>query len=176
MSTFDNAIETLLDIEGGFNDDPNDAGGATNFGLSMRYLNSDSARFKQLLGITHDGDITAHDIKNITKSQAEDIYQSEWWNKFSFGRITDQEIATKAFCSSVNMGTINAIICLQRAVRAASGHILSEDGLMGDQTVLGINGCFPDWLLSSYKSELAGYYRIINNPNYIHGWLNRAYS
>ena len=38
MSTFEDAIPTILRHEGGFNNDPVDAGGATNYGVSLRWL------------------------------------------------------------------------------------------------------------------------------------------
>lgn len=176
MSTFDIAIIPIVKIEGGYNNDPNDPGGATNYGLSLRYLNSDSIRFKSLLGITHLGNITSDDVKNITLPQAQNIYHSEWWNKYGFGKILNQDIATKVFYSAINMGVESAIICLQRAIRASNGIILTEDGIFGNETSLHVNICNPISLLAAYKSELAGHYRSLHNDNFIHGWLNRAYS
>ena len=38
MSDFNDAIPTVLRHEGGFENDVNDPGGATNFGVSLRWL------------------------------------------------------------------------------------------------------------------------------------------
>lgn len=57
---FEICVAKLLMLEGGINDDPNDRGGLTNFGISKN----------------------AHpdvDIANLTKEQAIDIYWHEYW-------------------------------------------------------------------------------------------------
>ncbi len=176
MSSFDLAIPVLLKIEGGFVENPNDPGGATNFGISARTINILSLASRAYLGIYHDNLVTIEEVKNITEPQAINYYQNVWWNIFNYSEITNQDVATKAFCSAVNMGNTHAMICLQRAVRATSGKELEQDGLLGAETLQYVNEYASTTLLASYRSELAGYYRLLDNPAEIHGWLNRAYS
>ena len=177
MSTFDIAIITLLKIEGGFVDDPNDPGGQTKYGISLKYLNS-SLDATRLSGITHLGPITKEDIQNLTPEQASNIYKVLWWDKFGYSNIQNQPIATKVLCSSVNIGSQYAHICLQRAIRSESNNkiILDVDGLLGQETLEAVNNANAQSLLCAYKSELAGYYRSLHNADFIAGWLNRAYS
>ena len=57
-TTFDHCIELVLGHEGGYVDDPNDAGGETNWGISKR-------AYKDV------------DIKNLTKEEAKAIYKKD---------------------------------------------------------------------------------------------------
>lgn len=172
MSNFNLSISTIIRQEGGYVDDPRDPGGATNYGVSLRFLKS----IGEIDGdIDLDGDIDIDDIKSMTKDHAIDIYKKHWWDKYGYQRISNQEIATKIFSLSVNMGHIQAHKCLQRAVRASSGELLKEDGLLGKMSMLSVNYSNPISLLSATKSEAAGFYRSLNKPHYINGWLNRAY-
>ena len=172
MSNFDTAILTLLKHEGLFSDDPHDAGGATKYGISLRWLKS--------IGGVHQNqnaeEITIDDIKNLKQEQAIELYCIHWWNKFNYEKILDQSIATKVFVLAVNIDAPPAHRCLQRALRAASNVHLVEDGILGNKTLSAINAANPVILLASLRSEAAGYYRSLNNPRYLEGWLNRAYA
>jgi lysozyme family protein len=79
----------------------------------------------------------------------------------------------------INMGNVSAHKCLQRAVRAASGEILTEDGVLGVKTIAVVNRSDEKLLMPALKSEAAGYYRSIKykgSQDFLKGWLNRAYS
>ncbi len=60
MITFDDAFTRLLGNEGGYVNDPRDPGGETNWGISKRSY-------------------PTVDIKNLTRTQAEDIYMHDFW-------------------------------------------------------------------------------------------------
>ena len=78
MSTFDKAIEVTLAHEGGFTDDPVDTGGATNWGVSLRFLkdagdlDGDGVLDGDLDG---DGDVDYDDIKKMARAEAIRIYK-----------------------------------------------------------------------------------------------------
>ena len=40
MSLFDKCLKIVLIHEGGYSDDPDDPGGTTNYGISLRFLKS----------------------------------------------------------------------------------------------------------------------------------------
>lgn len=153
---FDTALNYTLPLEGGYVNDPHDPGGETNFGICKR--NHPNV-----------------DIKNLTREQAAEIYQREYWQE-SYERINSLAIVNKVFSEAVNIGVKNANICLQRAVRASIGILLKEDGVLGNLSIIAINRAPFESLLACYKSELAGHYRAINDPDFINGWLNRAYA
>jgi lysozyme family protein len=164
MANFDTAIITVLKHEGGYVDDPHDVGGATNFGISQRFLDT----IKGYNGIIL--------VKDLTQNDAIQIYHTHWWDKCSYDKINSQSVATKVFDLAINMGAYMAHTAIQRAVRAASGLVLDGDGKLGQHSIDAINQCNQDILLAALKSEAAGYYRRINNPHEQDGWLNRAYS
>ncbi|MDX1901873.1 MAG: glycosyl hydrolase 108 family protein [Gammaproteobacteria bacterium] len=179
MSNFDTAILTVLRHEGLYVNDPQDAGGATNYGVSLRWLksigdlNSDGFLDGDL---DHDGDVDLFDVKNMTRDDAIKLYRQYWWDNFPYEKIVNQLIGTKLFDLAVNMGSKPSHKCLQRAIRAASGLHLLEDGILGTKSLEAINAANADTLLAAYRSEAAGFYRSLNKPKYIEGWLNRAYS
>lgn len=165
MADFSEAIETVLHNEGGFVDDPDDDGGATNWGISLRF-------YKKI-----NPSATVEDIKNLTPQRAMEIYKQYFWDPNHYGDIKDIDIATKVFDAAVNSGPVPANICLQRAIKAQSpAQILLEDGVLGPKSIAAINSYDKSTLLPALKSELAGHYRQIADKKYLNGWLHRAYS
>jgi lysozyme family protein len=83
---------------------------------------------------------------------------------------------------AVNIGTDNATLCLQRALRACAKRT-EEDGVLGSVTRAAASGANQVALLSALKSEAAGYYRLLatqrasrgKEERFLEGWLNRAY-
>lgn len=168
MALFEKAVETVLEHEGGYSNDPLDYGSATNFGISLRFY----------LTIQPDADISK--IKNLTENEAKDIYANYFWFPNKLNLIASQQIATKVLDLCVNMGAHNAIKCLQRAANA-TGKNLEEDGVVGTLTLAAVN--LGDWpqILVGLRCEAAGYYRelvakIPMQKKFLNGWLKRAYS
>lgn len=178
---FFKALPTVLAHEGYLSDDKDDRGGITNFGVSLRFLEKTGDLNKDSFpdgDINRDGTINSVDIKVLSRDDVEELYKLYWWDKNNYAAICDQDIATKIFDLAVNMGSHAAHICAQRAVRAAIGLQLVEDGILGHATITAINMCKPEILMPAIKSEAAGYYRSIkavSASKYIKGWLRRAY-
>jgi lysozyme family protein len=154
------AFDYMMYHEGGYVNDPKDAGGETKFGISKR-------SYPHL------------DIKNLTRDQARQIYFCDFWMKAKCEQIDDENIATKFFDLAVHTGIPQAVKLIQRALRAAGAQVI-EDGIIGSETLAAINKVDPTDLLAALKSEAAGLYRLIANANpsqqrFIEGWLNRAY-
>lgn len=164
MSKIDNFEQIIINVlknEGGYVNDPVDAGGETNFGISKRSY----------------PDV---DIKNITLDQAKTIYKRDFWDKQQYNNIDNIIIATKIFDLSVNMGAPKANILIQRALRSV-GRKVNEDGILGVATLNAINKTSSTELLAALRSEAAGYYRSIviskkEQSKFLQGWLNRAYA
>jgi lysozyme family protein len=62
MSDFNQAVKVILQHEGGYVDNPNDPGGATNYGISLRFL----ADHPESGDFNGDGEVDAEDIANMT--------------------------------------------------------------------------------------------------------------
>lgn len=182
MSDFIQALPTIFKHEGRYANLVNDPGGSTQFGISLRFLLQAGDLDKDGMpdgDINKDGNINVEDVKALTQDRAADFYLTSFWNKNRYNIINDQRIATKIFDLAVNMGSYAAHKIAQRAVRAATGIKLLEDGVLGFNTFSAINKANSDLLYVALKSEAAGYYRSIKyngSKDFINGWLNRAYA
>jgi len=111
--------------EGGYVNDPEDPGGATNFGVTigtMRGLGLD---------LTGDGAVTVADVKALSRSDAERIFIEHYFKRPGLGRLPEA-IQASVFDMQVNAGT-NAGRILQRLL-GAFGHPVSVDGHIGPIT------------------------------------------
>lgn len=116
----------ILRREGGFVNDPDDPGGATNFGVTlgtMRALGQD---------LTGDGRVDIADIRALTEERALQIYLAQYYQK---PRIAELPMALRAtvFDMQVNAGS-NAVRLLQRLMNAM-GADLVVDGALGGQSL-----------------------------------------
>ena len=174
---FRKALTVVLNHEGGFVDDPDDPGGATNFGVSLRWLRT----LGELGDIDRDADIDVDDIHALETHDVAKLYHDQWWAPHGYGAFPDPAVAIKTFDLAINMGARAAHRILQRAIRASSGEALIDDGIIGPVTRQALAACVTASLLAAMKSEAAGQYRLIaaTKPRltkFLHGWLSRAYS
>jgi Glycosyl hydrolase 108 len=73
-TNFSQCLAVVLAEEGGYTNDPDDRGGPTNFGITIDDL-------REWRGT----DVTAEDVKNMTKAEAQEIYRSKYWNLWAAG-------------------------------------------------------------------------------------------
>ena len=181
MADFNSAIKLVLQHEGGYVNHPNDPGGATNWGVSLRFLQDHS----DVGDINHDGKVDIEDIANMSIDDAKLIYKTLWWDKYGYGKFPDQTIATKVFDFAINMGAPRAHILLQQALNKAFGLRLTCDGIIGPASLKVIasvaDGDQEQRLLNAYCDEAWAFYQrlVTNNPKlgvFLKGWKNRAYS
>ena len=155
---FQAALDVVLKHEGGYVNDPKDAGGETKFGISKR---------------AHPG----VDIKNLTRDGAAKIYKAQYWDAGKFGLLDNREIAIRAFDLAVNCGTGTAVKLLQRAYNLLQGQSLFSlevDGRLGAKTAAAINGfAHPRALLMALKHLAAARYVSLKQPRFLTGWFNR---
>lgn len=182
-SNFDKAIKTVLKHEGGFVNDPVDPGGATNFGVSIRYLRDrgDLNKDGKLDGdFDFDGDIDVADIKSMTLEQAIEIYKTGFWDNNKLDNIKSYIIAERVFDMIVNMGPRQAGRIVQQACNYF-GKGLTVDGAMGDKTFAAVNEIDEDKLIREIRFNHVTFYLnlIAQKPDlgkYRNGWLRRACS
>lgn len=176
-TNFFKALEIVMVHEGGFVDDARDPGGATQFGISLRFLR---AQGDDVGDIDGDGDVDADDIRALTPITAGAFYKTQFWDRFAYGDLLEQAVAEKVFDLAVNMGPSAAHKCVQRALRA-HGFELVDDGILGSISRSMINAAFGQELVRALRSEAAGYYRSLvaaapaKRLPFLKGWLNRAY-
>jgi lysozyme family protein len=159
---FGQAVEIVLRHEGGLNDRPSDPGGLTNYGFALN----------------RNPDLTADQIRNMTREQATERYLVKWWQPYRW-RDLPVVIACKVFDCAVPDGPGPAIRALQRACWA-SGQRVKEDGALGSETIRAAGYVSTPILLAALKSELAAHFRLVAaakpaQSGDLPGWLNRAY-
>lgn len=178
---FEDAIKITLKHEGGFVNDPDDPGGATNFGISLRFVKGELEGTKiGNIEFDLDGDskVEADDIKNMTRNMAVAVYFKAFWDK-RYEQLS-APLAEKYFDLSVNMGKRQATRLVQRACIAV-GSPVDVDGGLGPQTMTALKAADQTCVLAALRSEAAGFYRVLIaqkpvNKKYEKGWLKRAYS
>ncbi len=184
MADFNKAMAYILPIEGGFVNDPSDPGGATKYGISLRFLKS-VGEFEGFNGDKDkDGDIDVDDILLLSTSDASLIYKKEFWNLFRYDQINDDNIANKVMDFSINIGPHHAHKIIQRALNllppkpGTTKEYLQVDGNLGPRTMAAINNARPDRLMLTIQAVLAVYYVNITESNhvfekYICGWISK---
>jgi len=128
--------------EGTFSDLRNDPGGATNFGISLRFLktileDADEDGFADG-DIDRDGDIDADDIRDLSLSKAQELYEKKFWKGAKCDKIKSTLISVKLFDMAVNMGPSQAWRLMQAAINTLND-VLVVDGKAGPKTLEAVN-------------------------------------
>ena len=91
--TFKQGLKFVLKWEGGYVNNPNDKGGATNKGITQNTYNS---------WLKSQGK-ASKDVRNITDSEVEQIYYKNYWLAAGCDKMS-KDFALLAFDTAVNMG------------------------------------------------------------------------
>lgn len=172
---FEFSLEKILEYEGGYVNHPNDKGGPTNKGITLKTL----SRFYDETGIgdvDNDNTIDIYDIKNIKYDTVCRIYEKYYWNNLKLDSFPIP-IDFMLFDFNVNSGPKNAMRTLQRALNE-QGYDIEDDGILGNQTFQSLmNSDIHTLVLDMITKREEFYYRIVeNNPPqkiFLKGWLNR---
>jgi len=192
------AVRHVLAIEGDYVDDPADRGGATKFGISLRFLVAEGALDTDGDGFADfdldmDGDIDRIDIRKLTRGDAVELYHRCFWQPIGASNYP-KPIGEMLFDQAVNGGAVAAKKLLQRAVnrllmdidpRLGRPALLAIDGQLGETSKAAIRWLLtrstldPAALAEAYRDAVRERYREIvrRNPSqqrFLKGWLNRA--
>lgn len=116
----------ILRFEGGYVDDPDDPGGATNFGVTLRTLRS--------LGLDIDGSgrIDKADVRSLSKEHAIKIFVDEYFLRPKINMLPEV-IQHCVFDMMVNSG--NRAIKILQQVCTLFDEPLNADGVIGPNTI-----------------------------------------
>lgn len=170
MNSFENAIDLILRLEGGYVDHPLDRGGPTNYGISLQTLTA------------HRGHIaSSQDVRDLSRAEAAEIYLAQFWNPLRLGRIQNKKVALVVFSHVIHTGPQSAIKALQKTLNLHFGNILFIDGVFGTRTEIALNSVADhDKLCRKLLQTIQTYYVEICESNkgqtvFLKGWLNRSF-
>lgn len=181
---FDRAMQVVALHEGLFSNDPDDAGGATAYGWSLRSVKKigdlDGDGFAEF-DLDFDGDVDEDDIRALIDQpeKAVQMYKTLYWDKYRYD-LLPEDVAIKTFDLSVNMGATQAHKILQRSVRATGQDRLTEDGIIGVLTRQAVSNQDPLHIVIAQRAHARGFYDLLISKNhrlrkFRGGWHNRAY-
>lgn len=152
MLSVNQIADRIIAREGGFVDDPDDPGGATQHGVTIGTLR------RLGLDLNGDGRITTSDVRRVTPAVARRIFVTEYFRKPGIDGLPPVLHAT-VFDMQVNAGSA-AVRILQR-LAGAFGHPTAVDGRIGPQTreaVARAAEAAPDHIADAYGIERRNFY------------------
>ncbi len=152
MQTVSEIAEDILAREGGFVNDPDDPGGATNHGVTIHTMR------RLGLDLDRDGDVDVADVRRLSRAQAQDIFIDHCYHRPGIARLP-QVLQASVFDMYVNAGA-NAVKILQRLLRQM-GHEVAVDGIIGPQTIEAAelaHGVAPLHIADAYGIARRNYY------------------
>ena len=153
----------ILKWEGGYVNDKDDLGGATNKGVTL-------ATFRSVYGQGK----TANDLRNMTDRQWETIFKKHFWDKWRADEIEDQSVANILVDWLWASGSYGIKIP-QRVLG------VSVDGIVGAKTIAAVNAKDGKQFFKEVRQERVDFIDRIctsrpQNKKFRKGWLNRINS
>ncbi len=180
MQNITDIAKDILKTEGGFVNDPDDPGGPTNYGVTLKTLHR----------LGHDLDqnerVDIADLKRLIPDQAVQIFVQEYFYKQQIDQLPHM-LHASVFDMYVNTGA-HAIKVLQRTLILFDA-VVSVDGVIGPITIdvtQTVARSAPEHLVDAYGIERVNYYLSLadarpNMRKYARtrsgekgGWIKRA--
>jgi lysozyme family protein len=152
MVGIDEITESIIQREGGFVNDPDDPGGATNYGVTIGTL-------KRLgLDIDGNGRVDTQDVQALTRAEAAEIFKKQYFEAPKIG-LLPEPLQPSVYDMYVNAGA-NAVKILQRLL-GEFGFPTLADGVIGPNTAKAAALAYaeaPDFLVDAYGIARRNYY------------------
>ena len=178
--SFDDALKHTLQFEGGYANDPDDAGGETYKGVSRRAnpgwpgwaLVDEAKKGAGGKAAVINGRLNGDQRMEML---VEDLYRKGYWDPL--GELPER-VRMKTFDIAVNAGTARAGKLLQQALNTL-GARLKVDGIIGPATRGALGGFPQEDVLDALCRAQEGHYRSLvksrpANAKFLKGWLKRA--
>lgn len=154
----------ILKWEGGFVNDPDDLGGATNRGITL-------STYEMYCNRKGNPKPTVEQLKNITDATWMDILKIFYWDMWKADLIVNQSVANIL----VDWVWASGSYGIKRPQKILG---VSVDGIVGMQTLTAVNTCDPKELFCKIKADRIRFIDEIcasrpANNKFKRGWLNR---
>jgi len=152
MPTVSEIASDIVAREGGYVNDPDDPGGATNYGVTIHTM--------RRLGLDLDGDgsVGVSDVKRLTRAQAVQIFIDHYFHAPNLSALPEP-LQASVFDMQVNAGG-HAIKILQRLLNKM-GFNVAVDGVLGPQSLAAVERAFATAgavMVDAYGIERRNYY------------------
>lgn len=162
-TTDDDIIRQVVIMhEGGFVNNPHDAGGATNYGITQITLSEWRGH-----------PVTVEDVRNMPMSEAIAIYSKKYLTDPGFNKIADMKVRTAIVDAGVLFGQKTVVKALQAIIG------VMPDAVLGPGTIAAMAHLEPRWLVNALSV-----WRIMRHATrcesdhtqavFIKGWDQRA--
>ena len=163
MADKNKLIPIIKKWEGGYSDNPNDRGGATNSGVTLAVYQSVYGKNK-----------TKNDLKRMTSDQWDYIFTKLYWNKWQADEIKNQSIAN-ILVDWVWMSGTSTI----KKIQSLFG--LTADGIVGNKTLSYINSNNQEEIFKKIWNRRKSFYESLVKNNrsqkcFLNGWMTRLHT
>lgn len=184
MADFLKAFVITLGNEGGYSNNPSDAGGETYAGISRKFNpNWEGWKIVDRSKVNGQFKPTVSD-KALLDIAVQYFYKNNYWDTIRLSEVNNQDIANELFDTSVNMGSTTGIKLIQEACNLLNNEgklypDIDVDGKIGPKTLSTINS-------HPYPVTLFNLLNILQGEKYVNicrakpsqevfmrGWLNR---
>ena len=161
-------IDALVVREGGYVNDPDDAGGPTKYGITLAALHE-----------WRRAAVTASDVEALDKAEAAQIYAQRYFFKPGFDQVRESTLQEFLFDFAVNSGPGAAVRGLQAALKDAGLYAGEIDGDFGPKTA-GALAAVTNHAALFYATKCQRYELMMRyigakpvNAKFAAGWANR---
>lgn len=149
--TFDECFRFIVGVEGGLSEDPQDKGGITKYGISLR-------------SYPHLGE---SGIRSLTLAQAKKIYKTDFWDK-GLCPVLPKDLRLLLFDTYVNLGVKQGIRLAQKVLK------IKADGDFGPMTKKAFNTVDIESFIEDFAVERTLFYTQLDDfSRYGRGWIKR---
>lgn len=164
MANVEKIVPFILKWEGGFVNDPDDLGGATNKGVTL-------ATYTQYCRKKGYPVPTAERLKNLSEREWTEILKTMYWDRWKAGQIVNQSVANIL----VDWVWASGVHGIKRPQKILG---VSVDGIVGNQTLAAVNARDAKELFYAIKADRIRFIDEIckarpANEKYHRGWMNR---
>lgn len=157
IGNFKHCLGLVLQSEGGFVNHPEDPGGMTNLGVTIK-------TWEDFTG--HQADEKT--MLDLTPEKVAPLYEQKYWRP-CYGEVLPRGLDFVVFSMGVNAGPGRSIKLLQSAVGCV------PDGIIGPKTRELISNSNNATLISKFSEARREYYRSLKSfPIFGKGWLARV--